>query len=419
MQNYVNTRLVRNSDFSNMIELSHHPDLTLDVLLKHPNLPWNFNAIMDHPNLHPSWASHFLFQYWDWNKLSQMADLETLNMYPSLFWNWRLVTQKTSMTDMMKYPNIPWDFSALFVRNITSDDIPFFTMFKSRIPMWKWQYFSKNLTWNALKTSIDLPWIWHIEDVQIEMDEFLPEDIWLLRIFGGLCNWINLTINVHINIINDNPDLPWRTDYLHWNKSTWRTPVQTIEKCIREWTAANTIKRHWKNAISNPTYKMCKNRLEKEFKEFEREYIRMSTITFTKLHPDAIIPSKATAGSIGLDLHSVEPYVVLPGQRVVVSTGLRVTLPPDTYGRIAPRSGLAVKHGLDVGAGVVDPDYTGELRVVLFNHDSMNPFIIRPGWRIAQLIVENAVSNLDVQEIPYDDPEDTERGDRGFGSSGN
>jgi dUTP pyrophosphatase len=124
-----------------------------------------------------------------------------------------------------------------------------------------------------------------------------------------------------------------------------------------------------------------------------------ATVSFIKLRPDAIIPSKATEGSIGLDLHSVEPYIVLPGQRVVVSTGLRVSLPPGTYGRIAPRSGLAVKHGLDVGAGVIDPDYTDEVRIVLFNHDSVSPFVIRPGWRIAQLIVEQAVQDLTVNEI--------------------
>ena len=81
---------------------------------------------------------------------------------------------------------------------------------------------------------------------------------------------------------------------------------------------------------------------------------------------------------------------------MVVATGLRVQLPDGVYGRIAPRSGLAVKHGLDVGAGVVDPDYTGELRVVLFNHDSHNPFIVRPGYRIAQLIFERALVDFDV-----------------------
>ena len=255
-------------------------------------------------------------------------------------------------------------------------------------------------------------------DVRIKTEEFLVDDVWILMLLTDLCNWVHLTINVHIDIINEYPNLPWRRDYLQWNRTTWKTPVQTVEKCIREWVAANTIKRYWKNAISNPGFKLCKKRINEEFKDLERECNKMSsTVTFTKLRSDAIIPSKATAGSIGLDLHSVDHYIVLPGQRIVVSTGLRVTLPPGTYGRIAPRSGLAVKHGLDVGAGVVDPDYTGELRVVLFNHDSVNPFIIRPGWRIAQLILERAVDDIVVEEGNPD--VDTERGDGGFGSTGN
>ncbi len=123
------------------------------------------------------------------------------------------------------------------------------------------------------------------------------------------------------------------------------------------------------------------------------------SIQFIKRRPDAIIPSKATPGAIGLDLHSADSYIVLPGQRVVVSTGLSVILPKGTYGRVASRSGLTVKHGLEVGAGVIDPDYAGEIRVVLFNHDQIHPFVIRPGWRIAQLIVERAVEDLTVEEV--------------------
>ena len=73
----------------------------------------------------------------------------------------------------------------------------------------------------------------------------------------------------------------------------------------------------------------------------------------------------------------------------MVSTGISVGLPPGTYGRIAPRSGLAVKHGLDTLAGVIDPDYSDEVRVVLVNTDMRIPFIIKPGYRIAQLILEN------------------------------
>jgi dUTP pyrophosphatase len=74
-----------------------------------------------------------------------------------------------------------------------------------------------------------------------------------------------------------------------------------------------------------------------------------------------------------------------------------------------------VKHGLDVGAGVVDPDYTGELKVVLFNHDPTQTFVIRPGYRIAQLIVEPYVTPV-VEEVF--EVAETERGDAGFGSTG-
>jgi dUTP pyrophosphatase len=147
----------------------------------------------------------------------------------------------------------------------------------------------------------------------------------------------------------------------------------------------------------------------------------MATVTFIKLRPDAVVPSKATERSIGLDLFSVEPYVLLPGQRVVVSTGISVILPDGTYGRIAPRSGLAVKHGLGVGAGVVDPDYTGEIRVVLFNHDLQTPYIIRPGYRIAQLIFEQALDPVVdcLDEVPPPPPPSpNKRGPNGFGSTG-
>ena len=137
-----------------------------------------------------------------------------------------------------------------------------------------------------------------------------------------------------------------------------------------------------------------------------------------KTSPAAIIPTRATAGAAGYDLFSIDSYVVLPGRRVVVSTGIAVQLPPRTYGRIAPRSGLAVKHGLDVLAGVVDPDYTGEIKVVLQNLDMNQPFVIRPGYRIAQLILEN-FTVAEVVELPSENTAlVTERGAGGFGSTG-
>jgi hypothetical protein len=269
MEKYVNTRLVRVTNSSNMIELSCHPDLTLDVIKAHSNLPWNFAQLMKHPNFRISWVAEFPFQYWDWNQLSHMVDVETLSQYAHLFWNWRLITQKTSTDDMLKHPELPWDFSSIVFKQILPEHIHFFRAFKNRIPQWKWHYLSKNLTWNAFRDSIDLPWMWDIAEIRVTTEEFIPSDVILLQLFEDLCNWVNLTINVHIDIINENPNLPWKLEYLQWNKTTWKTPTQSIESCIREWHAANIIKKHWKNAISNPDFKMCKDRLWKEFKELE------------------------------------------------------------------------------------------------------------------------------------------------------
>jgi len=136
-----------------------------------------------------------------------------------------------------------------------------------------------------------------------------------------------------------------------------------------------------------------------------------------RLQPTSILPSRGSANAAGFDLYSIEHYVVFPGQRVVVSTGIGLQkLPVGTYGRIAPRSGLAVKHGLDTLAGVVDPDYRGEIKVVLINTDMRVPFVIKPGYRIAQLILEK-YEVVDVVEVA-EPVMDTSRGDAGFGSTG-
>ncbi len=404
MQTFVNTRLERvmGSD-PNIIELSHHPDLTLEILKRYPEKAWAFHEFHTHPNFTFEWVAEFPNKYWEWNRLSVKAGIQDILNWPHLGFNWSIVTDCMHYKDIMAYPFLPWDFSMYSIKNIREEHITFLEAFIDRIPEWKWQRFVKCTNWNTFKKSMHLPWFWYAGDVNISPEEFEPDDVPIIRELGLMFNWIKLTMSVHIDIINANPDLPWVREFLQWNKTTWKVPSQRIEDCIRQWTAANTIKRYWREAISNPEYRACRERLWREFKELASEKSTMAqTVSFHKLRSDAIIPSKATPGAIGLDLYSVEPYIVLPGQRVVVSTGLRVQLPDGVYGRIAPRSGLAVKHGLDVGAGVVDPDYTGELRVVLFNHDSHNPFIVRPGYRIAQLILEQALTQFEVASFDCD-----------------
>jgi len=101
-----------------------------------------------------------------------------------------------------------------------------------------------------------------------------------------------------------------------------------------------------------------------------------------------------------------------------VSTGIALEIPGDcSYGRIAPRSGLAVKHGIQVGAGVVDADYRGEVKVLLFNHGS-DTFSATAGDRIAQLIIERC-KMPDVTVVTDRALSATERGTSGFGSTGN
>ena len=133
-----------------------------------------------------------------------------------------------------------------------------------------------------------------------------------------------------------------------------------------------------------------------------------------KLNQNATLPTRGSGGAVGYDLYSTEEVVVPPTHRALVGTGIAIVLPVGVYGRVAPRSGLAVKHGIQVGAGVIDPDYTGEIKVVLFNHGDKD-FEVKKGDRVAQLILERC-ETPEVEEVGT--VEETERGAGGFGSTG-
>lgn len=137
-------------------------------------------------------------------------------------------------------------------------------------------------------------------------------------------------------------------------------------------------------------------------------------LKFKLLSEYATLPTRATTGSAGLDLYASEETSISSGSRRVVKTDLSLAVPMGTYARIAPRSGLAFKHGIDVCAGVVDSDYRGPLGVVLSNL-SDKTFEIKKGDRIAQLIIEQ-IAILD--PVAVDSLNSTTRGSGGFGSTG-
>jgi dUTP pyrophosphatase len=149
----------------------------------------------------------------------------------------------------------------------------------------------------------------------------------------------------------------------------------------------------------------------------------LETVEVKRLSPTSSVPARGSELSAGFDLCS-SIDAVIPGCRVddagrvsvgrgVVPTGLAIAIPKGLYGRVAPRSGLAVRHGIDVGAGVVDADYRDEVRVVLFNFGSL-PFEIRIGDRIAQIVFERIAEPrlVEVETLSGSD-----RGG-GFGSTG-
>jgi dUTP pyrophosphatase len=138
------------------------------------------------------------------------------------------------------------------------------------------------------------------------------------------------------------------------------------------------------------------------------------TLRFKKLHPAAKLPSRGSDLAAGADLCCAESFTLAPGERIAAPTGLAVEIPAGWYGRVAPRSGLAAKYGVDTLAGVVDADYRGELKVMLINL-GREPVPFLAGDRIAQLIVERAAR---CEYIWAEELDDTARGGGGFGSTG-
>jgi len=126
------------------------------------------------------------------------------------------------------------------------------------------------------------------------------------------------------------------------------------------------------------------------------------------------LPSYATDGSAGADLRALADAVLEPGQRAAVPTGVRLQIPAGHVGLIWPRSGLAVRHGIDTMAGVIDSDYRGEVAVLLLNW-GREPYTIRRGDRIAQLVLAPvARARIEIAEALTA----TARGEGGFGHTG-
>ena len=132
------------------------------------------------------------------------------------------------------------------------------------------------------------------------------------------------------------------------------------------------------------------------------------------VHPNAKMPKRATEGSAGLDVYAVEMVHIPAGSWRPVPLGIKIHLPKGIYARLAMRSGLALKDSLDIGAGVIDRDYTGLCSAIIFNHSKHKDFVFQVGDRCAQMIFERISEAIPVQGKV----KTTQRGEGGFGSTG-
>lgn len=147
------------------------------------------------------------------------------------------------------------------------------------------------------------------------------------------------------------------------------------------------------------------------------QFVNRPLLAFVRMGSHQLpLPRQASAGAAGYDLSAVGEHVVLPGERKLIPTGFGFRIRNGMHGQIWPRSGLANKHGIDTLAGMIDSDYQGEIKVILFNSGDL-PFRIEHGDRIAQLVICGHLVAEPCEVYPQDEVA-TERGTGGFGSTG-
>tara|TARA_Y100001963_G_scaffold160046_1_gene267389 strand:+ start:3336 stop:3800 length:465 start_codon:yes stop_codon:yes gene_type:complete len=139
-----------------------------------------------------------------------------------------------------------------------------------------------------------------------------------------------------------------------------------------------------------------------------------NTIKVKKTEERAIIPTRSNSDDAGWDLYSITTRSIAPSQRVTIRTGISLQIPEEYVGLIWPRSGMSVKNGIDVLAGVVDSGYRGEIKVCLLN-TGRGWMDIKEGDRIAQILFQE-VPHFQLQEV--DILQNSDRGEGGFGSTG-
>lgn len=309
LRRYIDNRLTRQiNERCDFFTLSTHPDLTLETIKAFRDEDWDWEALMYHSNFSVKWLKELKDKPWDWYHMhdSQKFRMYWISLFPDMNWNSRAISCRATISDLKRFPNfdwiwedvtcishvtpqqmmlnphMPWDFNNLGFTDISAMEIPFLRYFIDKFTPANWVDFTMHAQWDIIKMNMDLPWVFYW--IRFEPIEFYERDINIIRNTGHLedWNWEYLSMNVHVDYILKNLDLPWVHDivsqnitlqYKHleaplkWDYSF--TPCEPVTQIMKKWHAANVIKRAWKNAIANPESKMCRERITREFNELK------------------------------------------------------------------------------------------------------------------------------------------------------
>lgn len=232
-----------------------------------------------------------------------------------------------------------------------------------------------------------------------------------LRYFSH-CEAMNVATLTHTGKQQQLLEKNFRESFMLWLSNNSERLAASSVSIADKWTRGMRFSRHGKNLGIILQFKPPQSS-HKPF-QYNQDLIMQPKLLVKKLSELATVPTKGSQLAAGYDLYSAYDYLIKAHGKEMVKTDISIALPSGCYGRVAPRSGLAWKHSIDVGAGVIDEDYRGPVNVILFNHGESN-FEIKKGDRIAQLICEK-IAHTDIVET--DNLDETGRGANGFGSTG-
>lgn len=254
--------------------LTKNPKFVWMWVQEFPDKPWNWRHLSESKKFIWNWVRELPNKPWNWNILTDRIDgMQTLKEFPDKPWNWYTLTlgEHTTVRDMLNNPNLPWKINELLFTDIDEETLTFIRFYRSHYDVDAWCDHTERTPWKMIKENFDLPWI--LMFVRVTRDDFTDErDVKKFLYDSSLSwNWTYLSETLDFKkVIVKYMDLPWDFNALSNNKTVthkdvlnfpeiqWNYNILCLDDDVKEWTAANIIKKYWKRCITDPEYYMCR-----------------------------------------------------------------------------------------------------------------------------------------------------------------